>query len=385
MRRYYKINSKIILFILLIASCSLSVFILSSRDYTARQEIVPSQTVEIIITSSIDPLEDGSYLIGSELTFKIPDVVTYTSAEIILTGQTRAFILTLTKSGATWFVKWNTQEPSAGDAPAEICTYTITLKINDGATDCSPTKLSIANEPMDPMIIIVLILIVAGVGVGGLVVVKLKKGKEGDVTFDEVDKSKSKKKGKVYSGASSIGKRSGAIAESKGDSKTSVLDTPSASSGSQGGVHFKAIKGAFGVDTSKPEKKQLMPADSSFKFETKVAQSAAMVKSMELKMDLKSKINFLTSKVGSLLSNIEFFKAILQQQDQEDFACPTCNIKAQTYWVVCPFCEIREHEAELGLQQSMMSIGGNVGFCPGCKRIVQPSWSECPFCFVKDK
>jgi len=387
MRKYHKRSSKIVVLILLISVCFSSVYIINSRGLNAYQEITPTQTVQITVSSEPEALDEGGYLVNSEITFSLPHDGSWGASPTViltLTGPTRAFPLTMTKTGTTWKYIWDSGPSSEAEAaPAD--TYTISLTVDGNTKDCSLSTLVLVNPPVDPMIIIIPIVIIAAVAVSALVIVKVKRGKD-DVEFEKVDKTKSKKKkGEVYSGASSIGKRSGQIAESKGGSKTSVLDTPTSTTKSEG-RHFKAIKGAFGVEKpTTTETKQMMPADSMFKFETKAAQSAAMVKSMELKMDLKSKVNFTTSKVNSIISNIEFFKAILLQQEQGELACPTCDKKANKYWIVCPYCELQEHAAELGLQQSLMTIGGTVGFCPSCKRVIQPSWSECPYCFAKDK
>ena len=392
-----KKSMNIVFVVFSITFCFLSLLALRSDENNVPQEISPSQTVTISITltnSDEYPAipDGGGYLIGSKFLFEVPDQAGYTTVLIKLTSSTRSWTLTLSKIAGPWYINWDSGEPTAGEDSVPADTYTLSLTVNGAPKTCTPSEIIITNPPLDMTMIFILIGIIAGVSVGALVVVKTKKSgskkKENELEFGTVDKTKSQKKGTVYKGASAIGKRSGQVAESK--SKTSVLDRTDEL---EEKTHFKAIKGAFGIEkpksapipSSKPTSKQMMPSDSSFQFETKVASSAAMIKSMELKMDLKDKVNFTLSKVESLLSNIEFFKAILLQQEQEELACPTCNKKAAQWWIICPYCEIQEHDSELGLQQSLMSIGGNVGFCPSCKRVIQPSWSECPYCYAKDK
>ena len=391
MRKNHQRNLIIALLTFSVTFCFMSAVISDiSGNNSPKRIVTPQAAIVIAITSDISPLEDGSYIAGSVIHFEIQNAG-YTSAVITLTGSEREFDYTLNKSlvDGTFWMDWVTKNPKTGDDPVTPDTYTISLNVDGGATEeCTPTTIKIVTQPLDLTIIIILVAIVGAVGVSAFVVVKKKGGskkKEGDLEFGNVDKTQSKKKGTVYKGASAIGKRSGQVAESKtkSESKTAVLERPDADPTEK--PHFKAIKGAFGVEKPKTSGSQLMPANDTFKFETKAASSAAMVKNMELKLDLKSKINFTTSKVDSILSNVEFFKAILLQQEQEELACPTCDRKATKYWVVCPFCEIQEHDSELGLQQSLFSIGGGIRFCPICKRVIQPSWSECPYCFVNDK
>jgi len=378
--------------------CIFSILSISESNSIDNHEksIVITGAIEIIIESEPDPLKEGSFLVGSELYFEIEDDA-YESVEIEVSNVRRLVPVEMEKNlaGNLWSGTLDTEEPKFGDVPLPSGTYQLNLIIDDEEEVCTPNEIKLSQGGSNTMIIIIIISIIGAVSVSALVVVKKKQAaKREDVEFGEVDKMKSKKKGEVYSGASSIGKRSGKIAETKKKSKTSALErSPDEESADL--THFKHVKGAFGVSTSSPEikekstasaaKKQLMPADTGFKFETKASASAAIIKNMELKMDLDSKVEFITSKIESNLQNIEFFKAILAQHEQEELFCPDCNKKMSTYWIMCPYCEISEHDSELSLKASMLLLGEDVKFCPDCKRLIKPNWIDCPFCYVKNE
>jgi len=358
-----------IIFIICLLTVSF-LFIKIENPKNNTHNLKTSAIIAVTISSSEDPVSENTYKVGTELTFSIQDN-SYGSVEIQLIGSKYLYTVKMDDKVSLWVGVWNRND-------AFPDTYRINVVIDLGDNSANPSEITlVAAEGPTLLIIILVITIIGGIAVSSLIVVKKKrKSKEKDMEFDKVDKLKSKKKGKVYKGASSIGKRSGQIEEAKTGIKTDKDKEGSAE------VHkFKEDNKVAGTKKSK----KLMPADSGFKFETSAATGAAMMKNMELKLDLDNKVKFTTSKVESILQNIDFFKAILLQQKQEELTCPTCNNKMSDEWIACPYCEIKEYDSELGLQQSMLSLSGEVKFCTNCNRIIKPFWNVCPYCFVEEK
>jgi RNA polymerase subunit RPABC4/transcription elongation factor Spt4 len=361
--------------------CIVSLIILSSITFNNSNEcegrsqgIELAAPINVKITSPDAATGEYSYPVGAELNFEVTDSG-YASVTIRLIGSKEYFDIQLT-AGAKWIGNWKSINE---DPPVTPDTYLVKVII-DGTTtyDGIPSKIYFTGEAFPIWLIFVIIGAAAGVAVSSLFVVKKKKASRvKDVEFGKVSKTK-KKKSEVYKGASAIGKRSGQIAESV-TGKIESTDVEKIDPSQASVYEFKSDRR---TQVTKSDKKQLIPADSGFKFETKASSGAAIMKSMEMKLDLDSKVNFTISKVDSLLQNIGFFKAILEKQEQEELVCPTCDKKMTKFWAVCPFCEIRERDSELGLKQSIVSISGDIRFCPNCKRIIKANWNTCPFCLV---
>ncbi|MHA1292610.1 MAG: hypothetical protein ACTSQJ_08090 [Promethearchaeota archaeon] len=366
----------------------------SNSLYSNNNKIkIQSEEIEIKISSDKEPLDDGSYVVGSKLKFVVMDD-NYKRVNIELTGEKegRFFNISLKEGGDEFSKEWDTKNPNPGtdDKPVDPDTYKLALIIDGDEKKANIDEIVISKEQTGLpiwIIIIIIIGIIGGVSISALLVIKRKKAAK-EVEFEKVDKKKSKKRGKIYSGASQIGKRSGEIAEAKTKPKQGPKSTETKASTTK--VKKKttiapSIERASRIEKSSDTKKQLMPPASGFEFETRVAAGVAMIKDMELKMNIDQKVDFMISKIDSILQNIEFFKAILSQHEQEEFKCPICNKKTAEFWIKCPYCEIREHDSELGLKQSLLGIGGEVRFCPNCKRIIKANWIECPFCYILKK
>jgi len=372
----------LLLFFLCIDGFLISLFDLNF-NFKTNFNITP-QVINIDINSDPDQLDDGSYLEGSKITFNVKDNG-YSEVQIILTGETRSWILDLELTADSWGVKWDTSEPTPGEEPVPPDTYKITLKIDGKEQDCNPKEIIISSKSDNSMLIVIIliIVIVAVLSISTLFIMKKKRAsKASDLEFSTVEKAQPKKKGKVYKGASAIGRQSGQIAEAKYSKKSvgpEVLEPERPISVKT--AKPKITKGKS-LDITESKGKSLMPPDTSFKFETKPATFVSMMKEMEMKMDLSQKINFLIAKVESTLQNVEFFKAILQQYEQEKLICPGCGREMSKYWNQCPYCAIKEYDSELGLKQSLLGFE-DIRFCPDCKRIIKPNWIECPFCFIK--
>lgn len=351
----------------------------NKNNNDSQKVVLLADKIEISISSDKDKLSDGSYVVGSEITFEINDD-DYMNVSITLSGSERAFPYDLEQGTAKWFLIWNTDEPKSGDKPVTPDTYEIKLEIDGSKKDCDPEEIVISSSEASTIpiwvIIVIIIAIAGGISISSFFVIKRNRAKKAEaLQFDKVDKKKSKKKGEIYSGSSAIGKKSGELAEDKLKEAKSVEESPSSL------IPVEKPSPKESTLTQK-QPKQIMPAEE-FQFEVKTAKSTALIKDMEQKMDIESKVEFLSSKIESMLQNIEFFKVILSQHNQEQLICPKCKKKTSEFWALCPFCLIEERSADLGLKQSLLSIGENIRFCPNCKQVIQPNWMCCPYCFVK--
>ncbi len=357
----------------------LSLSIPQNSNSTTNIEL--SVDVVLTITSDKNPIGENIYLVESQISFEFSDQG-WTSAELQLKGQVEGEIynVNLDKLGGIYSGTWVSKNPTGNGIPASADKYSIILTTNTGIQNTIPSEITLSTGESFPIwLIFVIIGAAAGVIVSSLFVVKKKKAsKQEDLEFGKVDGSKGKKKGQVFKGASAIGKQSGKIAEAKTGKKE-----PKADSKADSGASIYTFKSDETPSSApKREQTQMMPASPGFEFETRASTGAAIMKSMEMQLDLDSKVNFTISKIESLLQNIQFFKAILLQQDQKEPRCPNCDKKMTNYWPTCPYCEIRDHDSELGLKQSMLSISTDIKFCPNCKRIIKPNWITCPFCYV---
>jgi hypothetical protein len=242
---------------------------------------------------------------------------------------------------------------------------------------CNPSQIKIVSESGGNNIFPILIISVIATLIilsSLFILKKRKKQTKEDVEFAGVDKKSNKKrKRKIYSGASAIGKRSGKIADSKVKAKKrgSYFDTKK----------DDEKKSPSGNEKLK-KKTNILPASSNLNFETKTSKSVALQKDMELNMDLENKTKFLISKTNSILQNIDFFEIILSKQKKTKLVCPECGKTMSKFWQKCPYCEISENYEELSLKQSMLSISGDIKFCPECNRIIKAHWIKCPFCLL---
>jgi len=375
-----------------------------SKSHTQKVKI--SADIEITIETDTPVQDDGSYLIGSKLTFRIDDN-NYGKVVLELEGSKRLFTLELDESSGEWTIIWDTNEPEPGDDPVTPDTYDITLKIDGSKKSCNPDKIEISEQQEGFGLIIIIIIagLIAVVSISALIVVKKKKAE--DIEFSDIEKNGSKKKRKIYSGASSIGKRSGQLAESRLGSRSNNSVASKSTPRVKGYLKSDEIHKPFGVEIKKEEQpqaeiykfddikddkkrrkapqkaKQMMPESGEFHFETRKSAGMAILKNKEMKLDRDQKVNFLISKVESMIQNIEFFKVILEQHEQTELYCKDCNKIMSEYWITCPYCEIKESNEMLSLKQSLLSISDDVKFCPACKRIIKAYWAECPYCFVK--
>lgn len=210
------------------------------------------------------------------------------------------------------------------------------------------------------------------------VIKRKRSAKAEEIEFKAVDKHAKKKKGKIYSGASLIGKRDGAIAELKAKSQRTASRTGPKTESTYKVKERKSRTWEISKDMKKFE--PILPAEP---LSSSSLKNIAMIKTLEGSVDIESKIKFMISHIESILQNIEFFKSILQTHPQNELYCPNCNKKMSKYWSACPYCAISKQDDELSLKLSMLTVKSDIKFCPDCKRIIKPDWVVCPFCFIK--
>ena len=75
--------------------------------------IITMGTIDVTIQSDKAPLEDGSYVVGTQLTFKIDDD-SYDELNITIAGSERAFTVELKEGTKEWTAKWDTNNPTPG-------------------------------------------------------------------------------------------------------------------------------------------------------------------------------------------------------------------------------------------------------------------------------
>lgn len=358
---------------------------ISKSEIKSKSLYFSAEPTSIEIQSEPGKLEDGAYLVGSELTFQINKESGQTSVSLEITGQGRFFNLSFDEGVNYWTYQWNTEEPRPNDDPIKPGEYELTLKINGEEHESNPSKLvfSTGEEKIPLGLVIGIIIAIVGIiGFSGLFVLKRRKATDEEPEVSKIKKRK-KKRGKIYSGASSIGKRSGQLAESKTNNKK--ISSKKRQTGEESRVAkpsvFKEVESPFGV--KKADSKPMRRVAANFNFEANQSKSTAMMKDMELKMNLDEKTKFLISKAESILSNIEFFKTILTKKNQFQYFCPECNKAVSINWTACPHCLLEKSDLELGLEQSLISLSDDIRFCTDCNRIIKPEWNKCPYCYIK--
>ena len=134
-----------------ILACLLLCFILFNGFYlifcTSIKNDKPESSSKIFLSatsieikSDKDPLEDGSYIEGSKLTFTVDDDG-YSEVILSLTGAERGWDLEMDLSQNSWAAEWDTSEPTSGEEPVPADTYELTLEIDGKEVDCDPNEI----------------------------------------------------------------------------------------------------------------------------------------------------------------------------------------------------------------------------------------------------
>lgn len=330
-----------------------------------------------VIKFYIDGIEQSgfNFIQNSTITMVIEDT-TYSTIDIEFWGTTTKYSGSFRKGEVGFYFLWNTKQPTLGGPAVLKDEYEIRLIIN-GQTVIYGNKIQIIDPPLDlgPILIILVVIIVAVVvGGGGTFIVLKKKGNKQDVDFDSGDEIK-KKRGEIYSGASQIGKSSGILAEKK--KMEAKGEKPS---------YRPSLTTSTRPAITTPKLSTTTPAapagGMNFIDDKKKFESTMYLKQQETSMDLDTRLNFLMSKSDSINQNVALFKFILESLPSEIHKCPKCKSIINPYWARCPYCEIKDSESELAMEQSMIAMEQGVRLCPSCKNLIKPSWPDCPHCMV---
>jgi RNA polymerase subunit RPABC4/transcription elongation factor Spt4 len=247
------------------------------------------------------------------------------------------------------------------------------------------------------------ILIIIGVAVVGVVIIlRMRKVKAKSTQSDfEISKGPSKgKRGKVYSGASAIGKASGNQAEMLQQRRSekiggttvpapkpsSVQPAISSSSNPTKIATNKSIsepsvqpKGMKQIDTEKE-------IDDLLKDKSGVS-SAVKLKQAEASLDVKRRMDFLGSKLSALDQQFPLIYIILDQTGKMEVStqtCSNCGHALDPSWNQCPYCLTNQNEELIQSKSSSLTPIGLDMMCPVCKKILKAEWTRCPYCYARD-
>ena len=199
-----------------------------------------------------------------------------------------------------------------------------------------------------------------------------------------------KKKSKIYSGASSIGRASGMKAEILRERKKGQTERPLPS---KYPLPSKRTKVSSVKSTAPPTQRQAQipttqgDIDALLDDSKPSAASTMRIKSAERAVDLTRKMDFLDSKLTSLDQNMAIMNVILDQTSglsSNTRSCPSCNRNLSLIWSACPYCKLDENKATVSEKMTYVRQIGQKMMCPACNKMLEASWSKCPFCHVKD-
>lgn len=256
-------------------------------------------------------------------------------------------------------------------------------------------------QGLDPMTMIIIAAVAGGAAAIAIIVVMKKKKNERAAMDSDVEISsgpaKKKKKGKIYSGASAIGRasgqeadmlqqRRGVKAESSSKGKTESASKPISSSPPSVNISRPIAS----ESVKKPASDAIPESDKEIDALLKGSQQAGamQMKQAENAMDIQRRMSFLKSKVDGADQNFALMNVILDQVKNIESVrstCPTCGHILSNLWVRCPFCALNQNkDTVVQKMQTKKPIGQDM-MCPVCKKIIKAQWSRCPYCFIKDK
>jgi hypothetical protein len=250
--------------------------------------------------------------------------------------------------------------------------YTLKFTLTDdfGNHNAAPYEfengLSVNKPGLDPLVII-LIIVAAGAAVGILLFVKMR-GKRTVKVEAGSDEEALTRKREIYYGASSIGKRSGEAA-----------DAHMAARGKDTGTNKPVLREKKVETVSSMGKSDSMASASG-----KQLPSAIQMKLEEQKVSVDKKMQFLDSKVDSLISQLDILSSIMTMK-KDDITCPNCDHVMGASWEVCPFCKIKDKDDELNMKKAALSLDSKKSKCPKCGLLLEASWNKCPRCYVNSQ
>jgi hypothetical protein len=345
--------------------------------------ITPTGTIEIVITTDSDCASVTAQLIN-----QAGSIIPY------------EFELSKIGSSNAWSVIIDATKPRGTGNPIQAGTYNLKLELTDDVGNVQPKQYDAVftvvvenpGEEKDNILLYVGI----GIGVGALalasiIIVKKKKYQSARTDSDVVmkDGPSKAKKGKIYKGASSIGKASGNEAElmqrrrtatPEVEKKSSSKPVPSAAAKMAKPTAFSTpatAKNFNTIPTSESDIDELLNDNKPTAMKMKQAESG---------VELTRKMEFLTSKMTSLDQNMALMNIILEQSSTlttPSKQCNKCGRDIPVSWQNCAFCFIDQNQTVISQKMKSVNPLGTPMMCPVCRKILHPSWNKCPYCLNK--
>ncbi|MHA1732164.1 MAG: hypothetical protein ACTSU5_09475 [Promethearchaeota archaeon] len=285
--------------------------------------------------------------------------------------------------------EWDTREATeqhqllAGEYDLYI---TITDANGNPKTYAWPNAVQIGDPPVQiPWVtIIVVIAAVGGGAVGGVAVWKVRGKRQ---VNQEVQAIQRRRKGDVYKGASALGRSSGIEAESLRRKRLRRASDGAAKPTAGGGKKVPAPSPAKPRGGG-PTRSRPAPVKSSTKSPVKIekikpSEVTSYTKKVESSVDIGRRMDFLASKVTSL-ETVFAMATLLVEKIPDRPTCDECGRELAGAWEKCPWCIVEEKKDELGMKQSLQSLGDTATQCPTCGRVLLPIWGgKCPYCLSK--
>jgi hypothetical protein len=253
-------------------------------------------------------------------------------------------------------------------------------------------------KPQDGFDPLVLGIIIAAVAIGiaiPIVIVVFKKKNQPVATESDLEMtsgpSKQKRRGKIYEGASAIGKKSGQEAELLQQRRETSVKTTSSSSNSDSTKPTIVPKVSSPKKTTTSLKSDIPESEKDIDNlleNVSKAPSSIKIKQAEASVDLRRKIDFLLSKLMGLDQNLALINVLLDQTQSIQAPsknCPTCGRRIPTSWFSCPFCATDEQGEYVKEKMNQVHPIGQTMMCPVCKKVLQAEWSRCPYCLIRDR
>ena len=353
-------------------------FQINSQSIDPASTVAPSGILKITILTDDD-------CVGGNIT------LTSSSAEIV------PYEFALGLVGSNWVSpNINLANPRATGSPIQDGDYSIKIEVIDYMGNSNEYLIAdfiTIETPIEPtgpdptMIIVIIVVSVVAIGTV-LFIVKKKKDEEttteSDVEFN-TGPAKKQRKGKIYSGASSIGRASGREADLL---KKRRVDEPSTNLPKKSSKSVPTARSTEVRTTATPKapiSPKIPKSESDFEEILSDKPSAMKMKQAENTIETDRRLAFLDSKVDSLIQNLSLMNVILDQTGQiaqKTKECEQCGEDIPVEWNECAYCKVNGQETSIDI--SKPGIGQHM-ICPVCKNILEPEWTQCPFCIVDRK
>jgi hypothetical protein len=270
----------------------------------------------------------------------------------------------------------------AGNTNSVVFSNVITIKSSSGSS----------GPGIDPVL---LYAIIGGVSLVAviLIVMVLKKKKSAPVVDSDLEMTTGpakKKRGKVYSGASSIGRASGMAAEQLQE-RRGVKDNAESVPKKKTTIPKSAAPSSISSASSARQMKHAAPMDDLDELLSTTSTPGAGAMAMrqaESNVDTTRRIDFTIAKLSSLDQNLMLMNLLLNQTAESENApkkvCSTCRRTIPLNWPSCAFCVLDQHKDEIIARVNQIPVFGSERLCPVCRKIMHPNWSKCPYCLTRN-